>query len=410
LQGDRIQLSIFGKDLFILADPTDVLHVLKENPSAYSKGRTTQMLKQFLGNGLITNEGESWRRQHRLIRPMMSLKSATDFGHKMDVRIEEFLNTLHLGSPVDSFHAMNLLTWRIVLNTLFSKETSPQMDKWLEDILAIMSFVTGRTRAIIKIPFWVPLREHRQVRRALKNFANFVFDLIKEREAMSTPPNDLLQLLLSIRDEEAQDSKMSHQMIKDEVLTFLMAGHETITNTLSWTLILLAQNPSYLKELRSEADAFFQHKDYSALLQAPWLGAVIDESMRLWPPVWAFMRLAEVPDKLGETVVPQKSNVVLSPYLTHRSPKLWDDPQAFRPERFLDKKKLKQGQFYPFGLGPRACIGAHFANVEARLILAHLVHRFDWKIENEAPQTFEAGITLRPTNNTTLIFQERKWK
>lgn len=407
LNGHRTELNILGKKMIILSHPDDVVHVLKEKNLSYSKGRTTKILKDFLGEGLITNDGESWNKQHRLIRPIMNIKSVYNFSSKMDFTVSEMMGELKDGETLDIFPFMNKMTWRIVLNTLFSQKSTPELDTWLDDILFLMELVTDRTRAAVRLPFWVPLPRHIKIWGIQKKFESFVFDLIQSRSKDGSTNRDMLQLLLDVKDEENQGSKMNIKIIKDEILTFLMAGHETVTNTLSWTMILLAQNPQYFAALKEEADQFFLTKDFEKLNNAPWTSAVIDESMRLMPPVWAFMRMAESDDKIDSLKIPRKTNVILAPYLSHRAPDLWERPLEFYPERFLDKKKLPQGTFYPYGLGARACIGSYFAGMESKIILANLIHAFEWSIVNEEPQKSEAGITLRPKNNTVMKFKAR---
>lgn len=408
--GHRSVLSILGRKMMIITHPDDVVHILKENYQAYSKGRTTKVLKEILGNGLITNEGESWRRQHRLIRPLMNPRSVQGFGEKIHSTVIQMLDEVKTGVPVDSFHLMNKMTWRIVLSTLFSQKATPELDGWLVDILFFMKLVTERTRSAIRLPFWVPTPKHLRVKAISRKFGNHVDKLTELRRhvGVGEKQRDLLQLLIDAEDEERPGVKMDPALIKDEVLTFLMAGHETITNTLSWTLILLAQHPEYRLKLKEEADQFVATKDYQQLNSAPWTSAVIDESMRLWPSVWAFMRKSLEVDRIGDFIIPKNTDVVLSPFLSHRAPDSWERPLDFYPERFMSKNKIPPGTFYPYGLGPRACIGSHFAGLEAKIILANFIHRFDWSIETTELQKYEANITLRPMNNTVMIFKERK--
>jgi cytochrome P450 len=405
-QGHRIKLNVFGKKLIILTHYKDVLHVLKDNHNAYSKGRTTKKLVQFIGKGLITNEGDSWRKQHKLIRPMMNLKSIYEFGPKIQLTTQQFIQNLKIDGKVNSFQEMNRLTWRIVLDTLFTQEATQEMDSWLKDILFIMESVTKKTRATIPIPLWVPTPHHLRLKKSISKFEKFVYEMISNRRK-GERKRDLLQLLIDAQDE---NQGMTDLQIKDEILTFLMAGHETITNTMSWMLIELARNKKYINELRDEAKNFIEQQNFENLNSSPWHSAVVDEIMRLWPPVWVFMRQAELPDKLDDLEIPVKANVIVSPFLSHRSSDFWENPLSFLPERFLpeEKKKIIPGTYYPFGLGPRACIGAHFAGLEAKIILANFIHYYEWDIFQKEDQTFEAGITLRPSNNLVMNFRRRE--
>ena len=404
--GHLVQLKIFGKNLFIVSHPRDVLHVLKTNPNAYTKGRTTKALRQFLGNGLITNEGESWKKQYRLIRPTMNLKSIYDIAPKILATTIEFIPEISSRNESDALREMNRLTWRIVLNTLFTQKVTTEMDDWLEDILELMRIITSKTRSSIPIPFWVPVKNHRRMKEILKKFDEHVYKLINERRK-GTKKEDLLQLLIDAQEEGV--ARMTDREIRDEIMTFMMAGHETITNSMSWTLIELAKNPQYKEKLEEEAQEFFINKNFEKLNSMPWHTAVIDEVMRMWPPVWVFMRQAEVTDTISGVNIPPKANVVLAPFLSHRSKDFWDQPQTFFPERFLpdERKKIIQGSYFPFGLGPRSCIGSLFAGMEAKIILATLVKHFDWSIIKISEQETEAGISLRPVNNIIMKFRSK---
>ncbi len=405
--GHRSVVTILGRKLIFLSHPRDVLHVLKEHHSLYSKGRTYVAMKIFIGNGLITSDGDFWRRQHRQVRPMMNPKSVANMAPKIFETTSEFIPMLLRDKKCDAFHEMNRLTWRIVLNTLFTEKASEEMDEWLKDILYIMDGIMMRTRSAFPLPLWIPTHENRMMKKCIKKFDDFVYKLIDERRK-THGKKDLLQLLIETRDEDDAKS-MGDKEVKDEILTFLMAGHETITNTMTWTLLTLAKHPEYKRFLEEEADLFFADQDFEKLNAMPWHTAIIDEVMRLWPPVWAFMRKAEKDDAIDSLLISRKTNVVLSPFLTHRSPDLWERPNDFFPERFLpgERKKIPVGAFYPFGLGPRACIGAYFAGMEAKIILASIVKNFDWSLCQNEEQTYHAGLTLRPTNNIVMNFRKR---
>lgn len=407
LKGHRVKLNIFGRELLIVSHPDDVVQVLKTNNSRYSKGRTTKALRQFLGNGLITNEGNSWRKQHRLIRPIMNIKSVYDLAPRILSTACDFIPEIESKSEVDALREMNRLTWRIILKTLFSQEITTEMDDWLEDILDLMRIITSKTRALIPVPFWVPIEKNRRMKSIVRKFDEHVYRLINERRA-GTKKQDLLQLLIDAAEEG--EASMTDLEIRDEIMTFMMAGHETITNSMTWSLMELSSNQEYLEKLQQEADEFFCNPDFEKLNSLPWHNAVIDEVMRLWPPVWVFMREAMEEDKIGEYDIGPGTNVVLAPYLSHRAKDLWESPHKFFPERFLpeNKKKIPIGAFYPYGFGPRACIGSYFAGMEAKIILITLVKNFTWETLDKGPQKNEAGISLRPVNNIKMKFRRRK--
>jgi cytochrome P450 len=405
-QGHRAHLKIFGKELFIISHPKDVLHVLKHNHGAYTKGRTTKAMRQILGSGLITNEGESWKKQYRLIRPFMNLKSVFDIAPRIFKISSEFVPAIDTSKEVNCLREMNRLTWRIILISLFTQEITSGMDDWLDEILELMQIITSKTRSSIPIPFWIPIKSHRRMRKIIKKFDNHVYGLINERRK-GKKENDLLQLLIDAQ--EAEIAPMTDREIRDEIMTFMMAGHETITNSMTWTMIEIAKNTEYREKLESEAALFFENKNFEELNNMPWVSSVIDEVLRLWPPVWVFMRQAETADQIGDMKIPPKANVVLAPINSHRASDLWDKPEVFYPERFFqDKKKdIELGAFYPFGLGPRACIGSAFAGIEAKIILLTMIHHFEWDIIKKESQSCDPGISLRATNNIMMNFRRR---
>ncbi len=397
----RALVTIFGKKLLITSIAEDVNYVLKENAANYLKGRTTQKLQILLGQGLVTAEGETWKKQHKLIRPLMNTKGIIQLIPKMTEVIEYHFSETPKSSNINASEEMTLLTWRIVLNTLFSvgpKEASEGI-KALDGILIAMDAITLRTRTVIPIPFWVPTKKNLQLKKTIKNFDQFIYSLIEQRRKSNDFPNDLLSILLKVRDGE---DKMSDKQIRDEMITFMMAGHETVANSLSWLMILLAQNPSYFEKLKTETESCAEHGSIEERLQSLSLHkAAIDESQRLFPPIWIFMRESINSDLINDISIPKKTNVVVVPFVSHRSSRYWESAESFKPERFLNTKPIT-GAYYPFGLGPRGCIGFNFATYESILILEHLIKNFKWSITKPEEQSFYAGLTLRPTNNIEM--------
>lgn len=389
-KGHRAHLNVFGRNLFIISSPEDVIHVLKTNDKNYSKGRTTQMLRSFLGNGLITNEGESWKEHHRQIRPMMNFRNIIQFRERIEKVVRDFVSNELQRNELNLFQKMNRLTWNIVLQTLFSEEITPSLLGWLDEIQELMEIITRKTRSSIPLPFWVPTQDNQKLKQILKKFDEHVFGMIENRKK-NPGGDDLLQHLINLK-------TLSDEEIRDEIMTFMMAGHETITNSMAWTIIELGKNRQHIEKI-------FEELKVNDLMEAKHLGLVINEGLRFWPPVWVFMRSAKDWDQIGELKIPPKSNVVLAVYNSHHSKDLWESPEEFKPERF--EEEINPGAFYPFGLGPRACIGASFANIEARIILGEIIKNFSWEIREEEKQQFHPGISLRPLNNLDIVFRKR---
>jgi cytochrome P450 len=203
----------------------------------------------------------------------MNPRSVFEIAPKIFSTAIEFIPQLDSRKSVDAFHEMNRLTWRIILKTLFSIETTPSMDAWLEDILDLMRIITSKTRSSVPLPFWVPTANHKRMRNIISKFDRTVYGLIEARRT-GEKKQDLLQLLIDTQEEGV--SKMTDHEIRDEIMTFMMAGHETITNSMTWTLMELANHPEYIEKLRAESELFFQNKNFEELNAMPWHTAVID--------------------------------------------------------------------------------------------------------------------------------------
>lgn len=401
--GHRVRLRMLHQRAYLISHPDDIQAILQENADSFVKGRTFKKLKLLLGDGLITSEGDLWKKQNRLMRPVFGIKHMLDLVPAIQEIIHKHCQWSH-GQEIDVHAEMNALTLKIIARTLFDFDISREAPQFLRDVEFMLHFLIKRVRSIAAAPMWVPLKNHREFFAARDRFDQLIQRLIDERRATPSSSKDLLQILIDTRDEQGQT--MSDRQIRDEVITTLMAGHETITNTMAWTMILLAQNSQYQPLLQQEVKTFWDAGvlNAQAFNKVNLHAAVADEAMRLWPPVWAFMRQAARTIELPELTLKKNDIVFLVPFFTQRSSDFWDEPLRFWPERFLppERETLVSGAFFPFGLGPRMCIGKVFAQVEAKLILSHLVSHYHWKSEQDKEQTVEAGITLKPTNNTKI--------
>ena len=406
--GHRVKLRMVHQRAYLLSHAQDIMAVLQEHPDSFAKGRTFKKLKLLLGEGLITNEGDAWKRQSRLMRPVFGHKNIHQLVPSIQAIIDEHCRWGD--GEVNIHQEMNELTLKIIARTLFALDLSSEAPTFLKDVEYMMHFLIKRVRTLAAWPLWLPLPSHREFFAARARFDGLIERLLRERRQSPGPShNDLLHILMQARDEDG--SPMSDRQIRDEIITILMAGHETITNSMAWTMIMLAQHPEHQERLRDETASFWSD---GKLQEAPFNRlnlhqAVLDEGMRLWPPVWAFMRQAARDVVVNGLPLKKNDIVFLMPYFAQRSEDFWQDPLAFRPERFLgeERERLVPGSYFPFGLGPRLCIGKVFAQVEAKLILSHLCRHYRWELPVVAPQTVEAGITLRPTSNVQLHVRRR---
>lgn len=375
-------------------DPGFVDHVLKVNHRNYYKSTIlTEQLGRFLGKGLLTSNGEYWLRQRRLIQPGFHQEKIHALYGIIKETVDRFLHTFPSGKELDVYPMMNTLAFEIVINTLFNVRVPPatrlQLSRFITDT---QDFVIRDIRQPHK-SWWFRLSG--EVARNLKKAEearDIIRNIIRARKSSTGKFNDLLDMLLDARYDDT-GLPMEETQVIDEILILLIAGHETTANALSWTLYLLANHREELEELRSRTRGLTPADS----VKNEHLNAALNESMRLYPPAWISDRVALHDDAYGEISFPRDTILMLFYYGMHRDEKHWDDPHAFTPARFLNvaSAREKPRAFYPFGAGPRLCIGNSFAVAEMTIFLQAVVQSFDIM-----PGSVEPGlrplVTLRP--------------
>jgi cytochrome P450 len=418
--GDRVTVpSVGGHLVFILSNPDDVAHVLVGNQSNYAKAPTYRPLKELLGNGLLTNEGESWARQRRLVQPMFARRQVLGFAPAMSGAATRMLDewaTLPDGTVLDAAERMSGLTLDVVGRTLFGADLTGEAD----GMGPALTTVLATYMKVVRNPlFWlVPNYEkwrtpnRRRSERAEAHLRAVVERIIVDRRADPTTDRaaDLLDMLLAARD-EASGAAMSEQQVRDELMTFLLAGHETTANALAWTLYLLSTHPQARDRLETEVDEVLAGRTPAAedADKLEWTAAVLSESMRLYPPAWIIERQPLADDTIGGTRIPAGSIVITSPYLVHRNPAHWPNPEGFDPARFLPEAAAGRHRyaFLPFGGGRRQCVGGGFATLEATLLLAAITQRFRLDLVPGARPTPKPTVTLRPGGGIAMTLHRR---
>ena len=355
------------------------------------------MLIPLLGNGLLTAEGDEWLRHRRLASPAFHRERVEGYGRTMASYAQDSVDSWTDGEVLDLHDEMTALTLRIVARTLFDNDVTARIAEvaslgtWIQDFY-YLRFASLR----FLIPTWLPTPGNRQLARATRRLDDVVYGIIRGRRP-GEDRGDLLSMLLLARDE--QGVGMSERQVRDEVMTLLLAGHETTALALTWAFLLLDRNPGARDRLEAElkqvlGDGPASPDDVQAL---PYTQAVINEALRLYPPAYVTGREAIRDTTIGGTRIPKRHIVLISMYTTHRDPRFFAEPDAFRPERWLDglEKLLPRGAFIPFGMGSRKCVGASFAIMEATLLLATIARR--WRFELAAGEIgTHPSITLRP--------------
>jgi cytochrome P450 len=413
---DIVGRRIFGRHRFVLNDPAAIKHVLIDNAANYRKSELTRrILEPGLGKGLITSEGDTWRRQRRTMAPAFDHRSIAAYAPIITASARQLAaawSRLDAAATIDVATAMMQVTLDIISRTMFSSDS--------DRMVSIMEQGVGRYQAQMRpnildflgLPAWLAGLARRGVAdRTLGEFDAEIDRLIETRSIVGgTGRTDLLARLIAARDEHTGGG-MSAREVRDHVITIFTAGHETTAMAMTWTWYLLSQHPAEEAKLHAELHAVLggrapTHEDLSSLV---FTRMVIEEAMRLYPPVHIIPRQALADDTLAGVHVPKGSNVLIVPWLLHRHTKLWQQPGRFIPERFAPEQSAARPRFayLPFGGGRRICIGAAFATTEAVLLLATLAQRFRLRLVPGHPVEPQGLITLRPRRGMQMLLVAR---
>jgi cytochrome P450 len=387
--GDVVEVPMPRYRVFVLNHPDLVWDVLSTTNRRFQKSPTLRLgAARVLGDGLLTSEGDLHRRQRRLIGPVFHHDRITSYGVVMVEAAGREADRIQAGEVVDVHALMQRVTLAIVARTVFGADVETEdaaaITTAMEEVLSQFGRQFSPWLALSQR---LPLPANRRFDRSVETFDRLVRRMIRARRASGATGNDLLSLLLSARED---GGGMDDLQVRDEAVTLLLAGHETTANALTWTLWLLGRSPDVADRLEAEVAT-------SGVGHAPWVGAVVSESMRLRPPAWAIGRTCvEAHDAAGVAIDP-RSVVVVSPWLLHHDARWWPEPEAFRPERWLAEDAGRpRHAFVPFGGGPRMCIGEGFAWLEATLVLETLSRRWRFVPIGDADVPMQPVITLRP--------------
>ncbi|HEX2660137.1 MAG TPA: cytochrome P450 [Polyangia bacterium] len=400
--------------VFLVSDPAGVKHVLQDNADNYGRNtRSVRALRETLGSGLLTITGPAWWRNRRLTQPAFHKQRLAGFASTMAAGGAELVARLRRAeAPADLVPEMSRAALQILGRCLFERDLADEADVVGRALNVVLHQTIDRLSRLFALPRWVPTPENLRFRAARRALDSVVLSLIAERRRAGSDRGDLLSMLLAARDEDSGEG-LSDQQIRDEMMTLLLAGHETTALSLSWTVHLLARHPDVRDALEAEVDAVLGDRlaTVDDLGRLTYTRAVLEESMRLYPPAWIITRSAEGDDQIGGYDIPAGSIVVVSPYVTHHDPTLWPDPETFDPRRFLPgsttRDRLPRYAYFPFGGGPHLCIGAGFAMMEATILIAAIVQSL--RVESAPGHSVspEALVTLRPRTGLWMTVQAR---
>ncbi len=412
--GDIYSFYVGRFPVIYLSNPKYIRHVLQENYKNYKKNIFYDELRIILGQGLVTSEGEFWRKQRKMIQPTFHHSQIEKFITLMtnatDKMIVQWENSAKAQRQINIDEDMKTLTMEIVAQCLFSHDTDVFAQNATQSTNIVLDWAKHRLESLIKLPHWIPTKDNREFKQAYTELNEIIMGLIQERRAMKERPNDLLTTLIELTDEQSKTGMTDNQLF-DEILTLFMAGHETTAHTLVWTWTLLSKHPHIRNKLNEEVDEVLKKSSLSfdTINALSYTKMVLQESMRIIPAVWGIGREAINDDEIDGYPIPKGATVGVSIYQMHHHPAFWENPEGFIPERFLPENlsNVNKWVYMPFGGGPRMCIGNAFAMMEAQIILSMLSNRFTLDLDPGIPIEFDPGITLRPKHELFMDIKAR---
>ena len=409
--GDVVGLRYLHVPICLLMHPREIEYVLVTNPGNFTKSADYRALARVLGNGLLTNEGKPWQRQRGLIQPAFHRANILSYAPVITRAASRMLASWPDGASRNVHEDMMAVTLDIVAQCLFGAEVTGVAERVGKAMHVVTDrFMTDAGQALL-LPFDLPDFLAPARRNAIKDLKDIINGIIRERRASQEPRGDLLDTLLQVRDAEGRP--MSDSQLRDEVMTLFLAGHETTAIALSWTCYLLAQHPELEAKLVEELRTVLGDREPTAedMPRLRYTEMVLKESMRLYPAVWGIGRRAIADCEIGGYRVAAGTNIFIIQSLTQRDPRFFANPEVFDPERWREDPvrsgKIPRFAYFPFGGGPRVCVGAAFAMLEATLLLATIQQKFHLDLVPGHPVEPQASVTLRPKHGIRVTARRR---
>jgi cytochrome P450 len=409
--GDVVKLRYLHVPICLLMHPRDIEYVLVVNPGNFTKSADYRALARVLGNGLLTNEGKSWRHQRGLIQPAFRRENILSYAPVMTRAASRLLGSWTSGESRNVHEDMMATTLQIVAQCLFGAEVTGVAERVGKAMQVVTdSFIADASQALL-LPFDLPDFLAPARRNAIRDLNKIIKGIVRERRSSNQPRGDLLDTLLQVRDSEGQP--MNDTQLRDEVMTLFLAGHETTAIALSWACFLLAENPRIEAKLVDELRTVLGDREPTAndVPRLRYTEMVLKESMRLYPAVWGIGRRALTDCEIGGYRVSAGTNIFIFQSLTQRDPRFFPNPEAFDPERWREDPvrsgKIPRFAYFPFGGGPRVCVGASFAMLEATLLLAMIQQKFHLDLLPGHSVEALASVTLRPKHGIRVTVHRR---
>ncbi|MDQ0255297.1 cytochrome P450 [Evansella vedderi] len=397
--------------VFLVSDPKLIKEVLVTKQRYFVKSRDLTMLKPIIGEGLLTSEKDHHLKQRRLIQPSFQQKHIGQYAQDMIDTTKAYLDRWEDGEERMITEDMMNITLGIISKTMFNMEFTKGYDIIGTPIENVMKLAIKRMRSILPSPLWIPTKTNRQYKKAIKELDSVLYSIIDQRRQSKVTSDDLLGVLMKARDENNRVG-MTDKQLRDELMTIFLAGHETTANALSWTLYLLSQHQRVQKKLHKEVDRVIGNGELKPehYKKLTYTQNIIHESLRLYPPAYMIGRQVDEDVPLGDYLLKKGDMVFISQYVMHRREDYFTHPDEFIPERFENSPpdSLPPYTYFPFGGGPRICIGNHFALMEAVLVLACIAQHYKVKLAPNHPEVKpQPLITLRPKGELRMVVEKR---
>jgi len=407
--GDVVEMRVFGAPWFVLNHPAEIEEVLVKQHKSMGRDGYIVILQRALGLGLLTNEGESWKRQRKLMAGAFTPKRIATYADTMVEVAERELRHWRGGETLSLHDEMSRITMEIVAAVLFGTSVGPEgVDTVRRSMEVLNEYFANSPEAVFKLPAWVPTPLNRRVTRAVAEIDALLFEIIAERRASGEVRDDLLGTLLAAQDDDG--TGMTDRQLRDEAVTLFLAGHETTALLLAHTFYLLSKQPEVERQLRVEFERVLDGRTPHAadVKQLPYAERVLKESMRLLPPAWTTGREALEDVEVNGVHIPKGAQILISQWVVHRDPRFFPNPEGFDPDRWLPEraKSIPRYAYFPFGGGPRVCIGNHFAMMEATLVMAAIMQRFRVELAPGQRLELKPSVTLRQKRALKILIRD----
>lgn len=406
---DIVQFKFLYRNVVLLNDPALVRDVLQTNQKHYIKNLMYNKLKLLLGEGLLTSEGELWKRQRKMIQPSFHKRHMNNLFEEMlsctNEMIKEWKEETKNDGKIDFEPEMMKITLQIIAKTMLSADFKAEAQSVGVSLTYILKALEKRVLRGINFPMWLPTPENTEFKNKRKVLDTLIYKLISERRKTGHQKGDLLDMLMESRYKDNGEA-MPDNLLRDELMTIFLAGHETTATALTWTFYLLTKHTDVYQKLKKEVKDVVGDDELTLqhLKQLKYSKACINESMRLFPPVWVIGRRATKDNMVGDYLIKKDTTILISPYIVHRHHKYWKNQEEFDPNRWETEEveQIDRFAYLPFAEGSRMCIGNNFALLEAEIILTKVVQLFDFKYIGETKPEIDPTLTLRVKNGMPM--------